>query len=74
MQSARCPVAVLVTEAASQGSSSEKGANAALGTNCGLHKVRAALAARSDVCLLSCVEGSPHRMRAPDLQRAAGPS
>eukprot|EP00891_Asterochloris_glomerata_P009829 jgi/Astpho2/9829/fgenesh1_pg.00149_%23_75_t len=38
VQSARCPVAVLVTDAASQSSSSEKGANAALGTNCGLHK------------------------------------
>ena len=69
VQSARCPLAVLVTDAASQGSSSEKGANAALGTNCGLHKVRGALTARPVVCMLSCAEVSPPRVSAPDLCR-----
>lgn len=71
MQSARCPVAVLVTDAASQSSSSEKGANAALGTNCGLHKVRGALAARPVLCLLCCAGLTPHRVSAPDRRRSA---
>ena len=79
VQSARCPVAVLVTDAASQSSSSERGANAALGTSCGLHKVRGALAARPGVCLLSCADVihakvSSHMMSASDLRRCAGPS
>ena len=77
MQSARCPVAVLVTDAASQSNSSERGANAALGTSCRLHKVRGALAARPGVCLLSyvdvsCAKASSHQVSASDLQRSAG--